>query len=498
MSRRPPAPAFDLPAWDPRAWEAWERKTERVRHISRRAGGGRHFDALVTEARKLLDAGDEPAVVARLGSRRFARAVATAWSADADLAQRTMSRTLLAAFRSETAPRPSRLTTIALARVLLAHFDHLDRWADGLFADLAHTVRGAVSAQPERAPDVVEVLRSEGSYLLDPQGPRTLARHLLSTGTDLRAWLRGHHLATEEDTRFARLARDAHYLVQIEDCDPEHGDHAFLRAIAADAVARQKSEQQAGAHRYFGHDVLEALTAKSSRRPSQAWVDALIAIGGDPRRRQTDRWDLWWGRVHERALAQSLRWMSGADLGTFLDAVEQYGREKGNTDLNRMLEPRRTFLMGLYESDRIRETRLVLGADIARKVARSAIDAARYVEPNNQSTAIVILDCGDFTLVEGSHNFRLYLFTGPPVASLMDLRKRHFVLDDFREKARQQHAERDPAGASTAISHNGLWQRGALDFLRRRGIAVDERALVTPNTYAAIQRRRAAEGLLYQ
>jgi hypothetical protein len=43
------------------------------------------------------------------------------------------------------------------------------------------------------------------------------------------------------------------------------------------------------------------------------------------------------------------------------------------------------------------------------------------------------------------------------------------------------------------VAHQGgEWIRTSLDFLRRKGITLDERGLMTANDYADLSRRRAA------
>lgn len=495
----PPVRA-ELPAWSERTAERWKALETRANVLATRAGTGRRFDALVDEARRMLEDGD-PELLSRVSQRRFARAVVTVWAADPALAARTTTSDLLAALRPSTDRRPSRLTVVTTVLFLLKHYTVLDEWRPGLFAELAATIRAMVAASATGSDDTVETLRTQGSFLLDPQGPRTLARHLLSIGSTPHDWFRAHRLGAATDTRFFHLVRDAVYLVQIEDADPTIEGHAVLAQVRDEVLARQRSTQgqsDPDETRRFGHDVLTALLLKEVRRPATDWLDAVTTIAGDPRHRQTERWSLWWRPLDRRLVERAVRWMSTADLRAFLDAVEDYGRSQGNTDLTRMIAPRRIFLDGLYEADRIVETRLVLGSDVSRRVAGPArlsqYDAARYSETGGNDKAIIIVDCGEFTLVEGSHNFKLYVFAGRPVGRLMNRSERHFTLDDFRDRVPREHERLHGPERWTAISHQGLWQREAFNFLRYLGVSVQERTLVDERTHLAIQRRRASEG----
>ncbi len=496
-----PPVQVDLPSWEGESVSRWRALESRAAHLAARAGTGPRFDALLAEARRMLES-EHPDVAKRmLTDRRFARAVATVWADSPALAARTMTAELVGALRPTPHRRPSRLTVVIATKLLLGHFDELDTWRPGLFAELTATVRAMVAASVVGRTDTIETLRTQGAFLLDPQGPRTLARHLLSTGTSPHAWFRTHGLAMAVDTRYFHLVRDAVYLVQIEDADPTVAGHPVLTEVRDEVVARQRSATPTsdpdGARR-FGHDVLTALLLKDVRRPAPDWLETVTALAGDPRHRQTERWALWWRPLDQRLLDRAVRWMSTADLRAFLDAVEDYGRSRGKTDLTRMIAPRRIFLDGLYEADRIVETRLVLGADVSRRVAGPAglsrYDAARYSETGGNDKAIIIVDCGDFTLVEGSHNFKLYVFAGRPVARLMNRSERHFTLDDFRDRVPQEHERLHGPERWTMISHQGLWQREAFNFLRHLGVRVEERTLVDERTYLTIQRRRASEG----
>ncbi len=493
----PPARADQLAGWSERALTGWSRLEERASVLAAHAGTGRRFDELVQEARGLLDALDRDLPHRMTAEPRFARAVVTAWAGDRDLCERTMTSELVEMLRPVEGRRPSRLAVITTTSLLLAHFDALDEWRPGLFATLAATIRAMVAASAVGRADSVETLRTQGAFLLDPQGPRTLARHLLATGVDPVDWLRAHHLGTMRNLRYAHLLRDAVYLVQIEDADPTVEGHTVLVQVRDEIVARQRSTKDAtdsDAARRFGHDVLSALLMKDARRPAADWLDAVTVLAGDPRHRQTERWALWWRPLDPSLVERAVRWMSTADLRAFLEAVAEYGRSQGKSDLTRMLAPRRRFLEGLYETDRIVETRLILGSDVGRRVVgpagSSSFDAARYSETNGNDKAIIVVDCGDFTVVEGSHNFRLFLFAGEPVHRLMDQRKRHYTLDDFRSLTTAEHEQLHGRGRWTAISHQNGWQREAFSFLRRLGVQVDERSLVDDATYLSIQRRR--------
>jgi glycyl-tRNA synthetase beta subunit len=88
-----------------------------------------------------------------------------------------------------------------------------------------------------------------------------------------------------------------------------------------------------------------------------------------------------------------------------------------------------------------------------------------------------VLTCDGFTVVEGSHNFRIYLYAGDPVPMLVDRRRRAYMLTDFKDTVPGRHREIHGDGRQVRYGHNETWQPKALAFLRSIGVAVDPRAV---------------------
>lgn len=493
-----PAPSLTLPSWSRAVHTTWSQRAERASALSRGAGTGRHFEVLLSEARSLLGAGDTDRIVGRAGDRRFLRAVLTVWNDDADLARRTMVPSLLGALRPSSGY--SRLTTITAAVLLLEHFDTLDEWHHGLFDALCTFVRDAVATQTvRRTSDLVEVLRACDAFLLEREGPRRLADHLVTVRSEPVLWFKENHLGAYAGSRLGRVIRDAFYLAWIAGADAERGEHEYLTQITNEVVTRQRSETTDADGRYFGHHVLEALTAKQTRHPSASWLEAALAIGGDPRMRETDGWQRWWSLVSSSSLTRALRWMQGVNLTAFLDGIEAYAKYTYNSDMQRMLERRRRFLTGLYEQDRIDDVRLILGDDIRTWIRRNVPiaaqgDVCQLRDPGKPDTAVIYVDCDGFSLVEGSHNFKLHLFVGGPVPAIADRRTRVFSGDELRVAFPSRFGETHGQNRYDAFAHDvgGAWLMKTLDFLRGHGVHLNEKALMTQNDYAALSRRRAA------
>jgi EH_Signature domain len=489
-------PTVILPAWDDSVRAAWETRARGATALSRGAGTGRQFAELVEEARRLLLAGDLDQLSTRLSERRFVRAIVNAWLDDASLARATMSPQLVGSLAVRNAL--SRLTTVTIASLFFTHFDRLDMWHEGLFLSVRNLLQGAVAQQRRRAhPDLVEAIWHHQAYLLERGGPINLAGSLLASGDDVVTWLQANHLTGASDTRWGRLARDAFYLRRIEAAHAENGDHAFLETVTSEVIVRQRTESTEEDGLYFGHQVLAALTAKPTRHPSAAWLEATLAFAGDPRHSQTEAWIRWWSKVPAENLERAVRWMRGVDLRAFLDGVERYAHESRNESMIRMLDARKRLLLGLYEQDRVDDVRLILGDDIRRWIRRSVAlthsEEAQLRDPGKQDTAVIYVDCGDFCLVEGSHNFKLHIYLGGPPERLADRAVRSFKGTELRETFPYRHVQAHGPDSYLAVAHQGgEWIRTALDFLRRRGVVIEERGLMTSNEFADLARRRAA------
>lgn len=495
ISRLPPVPTLELPEWSDDVRRAWTERASRAESLSRGAGAGRRFGELVAEARRVLLAQDVDVLGARNAERRFVRAVVTAWVDEPSLLAATFTQPVA---RVLSMGSWSRLAAVTVARLLTEHFDRLDGIRPGLFAavrDLAWTALG--QQPPSRHHDTVDALRTNHAYLFEATGPARLATELLARGQDARAWLRSGHLTAFADTRWGQIVRDVFYLECIRVADPAQGDHRFLTTITDEVMVRQRTDATDEERLYFGHRVLTALTAKTTRHPSQAWIETVLAIGGDPRLVQTHQWQTWWSRVPEENRARAVSWMRGVDLNVFLNAVAHYAEATANETMTRMLERRARFLSGLYEQDRINDLRLILGDDIRRWITRNArvrlVDEARLEGTTRQDTAVVYVDCGDFFLVEGSHNFKLHVYVRGAPERIADRRIRSFSIAELREELPDRHRFRHGADSYDAYPHLGFaWVPNTLEFLRRHGVRLDERALLTPNDYAELSRRRVS------
>jgi len=492
-----PRAEVHLKHWRAESLEQWTELGRRAESLNRRAGAGKNFGELIRLARELLLGQDIDKLTKFLAQPGASRALITVWSENPALARASICTPVLDALRA--APRPTRLATIILAVIFLEHFDEMERWETGLFAHVADTLRTMIEGQPVRETgDIVDIMRNRPTLFMQQNGPETIAAHLRETSSDVYDWFRENRLSPYIDSRFGRLARDHYYILAIRAADPETANEKLLGAVSREVVTRQRTETSADEQYYFGHQVLTELTAPDLVAPHHRWIEAMLEIGGDPRQRQTPKWRLWWSEVPEAHVARAVRWMSGLDLTAFLAGIQDYARETCNTDMERMLEARARLLKGLYSTGRVKDVRLILGDNIRTWVRSNAIgdlvDAVALRGGQRQDTAVIYLDCGDFYIVEGTHNFRLHIYLEAAPGRLADRGLRTIQAVELIEDLPTRHVAEHGYDSHFAVAHHGFaWVHKTLDFLDESGISVEESALMTPNEYAELLRRRARD-----
>lgn len=480
MSLRDRAVVFQARPWPDDLADSWKSLSERAAKVADEAGVGDRLPELMAKARALAQAGDVEALLAEVVDRRFARALLQVWSDDPALAGASMSPGIFD--RLGTDAQPGRHATVVLVALYWRHFDLLDDVRGGLFSAVRRAVERCVehvlnqSAENQVADPLSYIARAPHLTLV-AGAPVAFAAHAVERGVPLDQVVEGGGLRPllSPSGRFAQLAYHAYYLGEIARADHTGGEHAFLRDVADSAV---KAVQGNGVPR-LGHELLAALCDKPSV-PSASWLDAILEMAGDPRQRENGEWDQWWRYVPEHLVERASRWMVGEDLRTWLKAIEAHAREN-NQDQDRMFTRRRTLLTGLYEQGRIQEVRLVLGYGVRESVRKRLgglrIDAARM--DRERDLAVIIVFGDGFQIVEGTHNFKMYLYAGSPTPTLENRSKRVYTRDDFRhsvpaEFARQGGLDRDRA----EIAHQGFWQPNALRFLKQHRVPIDPAAVL--------------------
>ena len=478
-------PHLSLPPWPDELAGNWVVFSDRAKKLTSRAGTGARFEAMLDEVRDHIDQQAWEPLLARLSDRTYARALTTVWMEDAGRAQASLSELTLERLVEAQLPKVSRMTTSALIAAYLDYFDELDEWVPGLRGVMASTVQLTVAQQKPRDafPDILDAIRIFPEHYLYRESPSRLAKHLVNTKVSLTEHLRGAGLTGLDAGRFGSQVRDALYLEQIRAADPQQ-DYDFLNEISAKNVF-----EAPGPNGLFGHALLNELISRPVEPPSEQWLDTILVIAGDPRLRETASFRQWWRGIPDHLTRRVISWLSAEDLRLFLMAVEAFGEEAGIDSLKRLFPSRKRFLLGLYDTGLVKETRLILGRNAKRAVKghlgkniRSDIAAFE----SQHDTAVIYLDCGDFHIVEGSHNFRMWVYLGQPDDALTNRARRSFSRDDFIYLVPDRHARSSPLGwnGHGDFTHQGFWQRKPIQYLADNRIALKIEALMSATDYS--------------
>lgn len=481
-----PAPPF-LDDWD---WDwhdepqkpSWRVLTDGAKVLNARVGTGGPFKDYVGRAKTLLENFDFKEFSEAAKSRSMIRAFFHAWLSEPSLAESTLRIKTIDVLSASTSGL-SRLGTMALIHLHLMYFDQVDQWESGLFRAIEKAVTDAVASQTrnDKIPDIVEAVRAKPELLITATAASAASKLVISGEHSVEGLLADLELSGFEARRYRELLNQEVFLRRIENADP-HGVNEFLSEISSDSV--RKGPRPGGG--YFGIDLLEALISRPKGIPSLEWLNAILDIAGDPRMSYTQNWSIWWSPLEESVRETVIRWLSDQDLELFLRTIEEYGERTRNEDIQRMYPDRSKFLRGLQKSGLVRETRLFMPESARSFAGRTlpirVLQTISLLE-GTPDRSLIFIDCGRFHIVEGSHNFKIWIYEGE-VHELLASRQRYSThIDELRQPLADQYLHNGQRYKS--VSHLGLWQYPVLYFLRQNlGIDIDPSTMMTTATYS--------------
>jgi hypothetical protein len=136
-------------------------------------------------------------------------------------------------------------------------------------------------------------------------------------------------------------------------------------------------------------------------------LDFVVATYGDPRNQRADFWAL----VSDRHRKVLMRWLAGQSMDALLSIITK-------STANHMWPPRHRFWKGLYDRGLVSEAWVAMSpaasadADDMFKRTSDAIYtmSSRQVARSRKDTCLLIMRIGPYTVVEGSHDYRLHVF----------------------------------------------------------------------------------------
>lgn len=481
-------PPLDLPVveWGAALVERWTVLVSKANQMEADTGNNDAFERMLAVLRNMGSSGRFEGLAELLKRRLTARALTWLWLNDEVMASRLLNPRLLEVLLEAQQPRLTRITLQQLAQLYFRRFDRLDD-REGLRELLEQTLQQQLEKMPPRkiqgaVPDPLMTLKNEG-WLLGIEGPSKLASKVREEGRELGETLSSLGLQGFDDGRYGDICRAHFYLETLRDLPLGEWD-PVMDELLKPSVSKAPFE---GGKR-IGHVALEILIDRIGQEPSDAWQNFILSLAGDPRIASTaSNYREWWLPLGEARIQRVRGWLSKEDLRLFLQAVEQFGIETQNDDLQRMFPARKLFLEGLFKLKLIRNTRLLLGGKAQQSVKRILgkdvkTSFARMDGPMNDK-AVIYLDCGDFHLVEGSHSFKIWVYLAAPGEALRSYERNTFSHFDLITTIPGAYKKLYPALPFEAVTHNGHWQNKVFSFLADNGIGLDVEQLLSRNDY---------------
>ncbi|ENC6419923.1 MULTISPECIES: EH signature domain-containing protein [Aeromonas] len=483
-----------LTTWALPTVNAWAELQTKASTMEGEAGHNDAFTQMLTSLRNMAISGRFEALPGLLKRRLTARALSWFWLSGDQYAERLLSPQLLSALLNAQQPRLTRITLQQLVQLYFRQFDLLDQH-DGFRALLEQALLLQLEQLPEPRipslrPNPLISLKQEGHKLLGLNGPRQLAEQTLQAGRELGATFSELGLQGLDDGRYGDICRAHFYLETLRNLSQDEWS-PVMDELLKPSVSKAPFEGD----RCIGHAALEILIDRTGQEPSDAWQTFILNLAGDPRiSSAATNYRQWWQPLGEARIQKVRGWLSKEDLRLFLQAVEQYGIQSHNDELQRMFPARKLFLEGLFKLKLIRNTRLLLG-NRAQQIVKGILgkEVKTSFAPMDgamSDKAVIYLDCGDFYLIEGSHSFKIWVYLAPPSDILTTYEKRifsHAALTSTIPAGYQKRYGNLPLASIVHTPHT--WQHKVFTFLADNGIGLDMEQLLSRQDYQYQLRR---------
>lgn len=483
--RLPPA-EFPVAGWSAQMLERWIVLTKKAATMEASVGNNDAYERTSAELHRMAQTLRFDALPEMLKRRITARTLTSLWLKN-EVIELLNARLLTTMLRAQQ-PRLTPMTLRQLAQLYFRRFDRLDE-KEGVRELLERSLLQQLDLIPpskiqtSRA-DPLVTLKREGHWLLSLDGPRYLAERVRQGGRELGETFMELGLHGFDDGRYGDICRVHFYLETLRHLPLGEAD-PVLDELLKPTVAKAPFEGT----RRIGHVALEILIDRAGQEPGEVWQNFILNLAGDPRISSTnERFVEWWRPLGEERIQKVRGWLSKEDLRLFLQAVEQYGLETANTEMQRMFPARKRFLEGLFKLKLIRNTRLLLGGKAQQSVKRILgkdvkTSFARMDGPMNDK-AVIYLDCGDFHLVEGSHSFKIWVYLAAPGEALRTYERNTFSHQDLTTTVPGTYKKLYPGLPYDAFVHTPYtWQNKVFTFLADNGIALDIEQLLSAEDY---------------
>lgn len=488
-----PPPELLTIDWPQNALDAWVELTAEVVRTGSQGGQTDRYQTILHSLKTSIRSGDFQVLVKTLRSRIAGRALTGLWLEDREYRTAALTQKILDLLVELQGGELGALTLQNLITLYFREFDLLDQHGDGLCTHLENLLKQQLEHRfnkrtigTEDYRDVLKVLYFEADWLLSQDGPLKLVMHAKESMQELEQIFLQFELRGLDDGRYAQICRTHYYLEILQELPVGKYHEVFAEILKSDVNKAPYAEGKR-----FGHKVLELLIDRVGNDPGDSWQNFILDLAGDPRIASSARSYIeWWQPLGGERIEKVRSWLHKEDLRLFLRALKQYSEESGDVAIQRMLPARTRFIEGMDRLKLMRSTRLMLGAAAEAAVKRILgkelkTNFIRLRGSNLSDKAVLYMDCGDFCLIQGSHNFKLWVFLRPPSERVISYTTKVLSHSDLTTGAAAAYRRRYGWDAPYAdITHYPTtWHKNFFEFLANHGISIDIEPLMFPEDY---------------
>ncbi|KTG21220.1 hypothetical protein AUR67_07735 [Pseudoalteromonas sp. XI10] len=478
----PPIPELPQFNWE-RISQQWSSLTVQTKKIADGAGQGEEFKALEQQVNRYVMYDQKEKLKQILIKRKGVRVLTQLWIDKEEVRKNSLNEETIDYIQAKH-PKLGMSSLMNLISLVYRYFDALveGNIFNRLTQWLNHQIELRLKDRKNSSDTILSVL-NQAKWLLDLTAPKALVNLAKQNHLDLNEQLKKLRLNELPQGRFLDICHAQYYLDTLREIAVGE-QHDVLHELLKHDVATMPFEEG----KRIGHIALEIIIDRSAGAPSEIWQNFVLNLAGDPRIANTaNNYRQWWKPIGENRIKAVTSWLAKEDLRLFLGAIEEYANYIGDEALNRMFPARKRFLEGLYEHGFVRNARLMLGnqAELTVKRVLGKSLTTSYIKLRGMAqTSIIYLDCGDFHIIEGSHNFKLWIYMGLPSEKLNDYslsELNHFALTNSFP---QEYKRNYPKGELMPIQHSPTsWQKNAIDFLTQNGVELDLEKLFDKDEY---------------
>ncbi|USD66597.1 EH signature domain-containing protein [Vibrio sp. SCSIO 43136] len=380
---------------------------------------------------------------------------------------------------TEVVQKPSSLVIESFYQHFLTEFDRLtDSEATAEWLLEAKMKRGCTTLNDEK--------------ILSTGGPQWIAKQAIKNGKDFDHLLSELGLDRYANGQYMMTAKGIYYVEQLESV-PVGSDHPLLHEVQK----RNVFEAQYDSNTLLGHKILQILIGRSvGTHISEAWMNVVLAIAGDPRvPNSSPKYIKWWSQLDQNMIDTVRGWLSRLDLKLFLEALEDYSYSSGNYELQRMYPARKHFLEGMFDAGLIVNTRLYLSQNAARYLKRNydAKHLPSFSTVRDGDKSIIYVQMEGAHMIEGSHSCYLWLYQHlDPSICVFNYNITMPSYSALTSGINREMTLKTGSGVEARITHNPSnysWQRNALTELRKLGVKLTPRDVLSQEDYIDFKQR---------